>query len=192
MRNSTIIPVWQNLELKNLKGEIWAKLPNSKFSYEISNLGRVKSMRRKIRHKGGKFYYKEDVIFKQHITKRGYLRVGIQNKTGRQILVMVHRLVAVAFLLNPENKATVNHKDGDKLNNKLENLEWNTVKENIVHSFSSLGRKPYSKSIFCHNNQTEYPSIKDASEKLNTPTATIINICKGYTKNPRKLILEYV
>lgn len=74
---------------------------------------------------------------KPQVTKFGYLRVNIGKK-----LRLVHRLVAQAFIPNPENKPQINHKNGNKKDNRVENLEWNTAKENNTHAYSVLGRVP--------------------------------------------------
>lgn len=79
----------------------------------------------------------KDIILKPTFLPSGYKVVIISNTSN-----LVHRLVALAFIPNPEGKQTVNHKDGDKINNTLENLEWATYSENGKHSYSVLGRKP--------------------------------------------------
>jgi hypothetical protein len=98
--------------------EIWKKFEN--YNYFVSNLGRVKSG-----FTGG--------IMSPAINGGGYLYVTLFNTKGKYNK-MIHRMVAIAFIENPENKAQVNHKDGDKRNNVLENLEWNTQFENMRHS----------------------------------------------------------
>lgn len=75
-------------------------------------------------------------IYKTHTDRYGYerLRVSIGNSVMKTI--KIHRAVAQTFIPNPENKEDVNHKDGNKLNNNVENLEWTTTSENMVHSFA--------------------------------------------------------
>lgn len=101
--------------------------------YMVSSLGRVKSLERvitRINHKGTpvKQVVKEHIL-KPYIT-RGYYAVMLSMRKHKK----VHRLVAEAFISNPSNKSEVNHKDGNKLNNTLENLEWCTLQENHKHS----------------------------------------------------------
>lgn len=76
---------------------------------------------------------KTGLVLKPRISKHGYYYVNIYKNNNRKT-VKNHRLVAEAFIPNPENKPEVNHKDGDKLNNKISNLEWVTSSENIYHA----------------------------------------------------------
>jgi hypothetical protein len=92
--------------------------------YEISSLGNVKGKRVGIR--------------KPMQDKQGYFRIGLWNHCVCK-KYFVHRLVALAFIPNPENKATVNHMDGNKQNNNVENLVWATVDENNKHAEQVLG-----------------------------------------------------
>ena len=100
--------------------EIWANIP-SYDDYQISNLGRVKS-------------YKKGypVILKGHIENTGYLSVSLNNKKYN-----IHRLVADVFIHKISGKNIVNHIDGNKLNNYVENLEWCTLEENIRHAYKT-------------------------------------------------------
>lgn len=82
--------------------------------------------------KGEIFNISNGNILKPMQTIHGYLRVGLYNENGMKKIV-VHRLVAIAFIPNPENKPEVNHKDGDKQNNHKNNLEWSTRHENMQH-----------------------------------------------------------
>jgi hypothetical protein len=75
------------------------------------------------------------------VTKAGYLRYQFSYK-GDRIRITAQRLIANCFIPNPENKPQVNHKDGNKLNNSVSNLEWNTASENALHAYKYLGKKP--------------------------------------------------
>jgi hypothetical protein len=98
--------------------ETWKQLDNFE-NYEISSLGNVKNK-------------KTNYLLKPTL-KSGYLCLSLVNDQGKRKSLKVHRLVAMCFLPNEENKQTVNHKDHDKLNNKLENLEWATIVEQNNH-----------------------------------------------------------
>ena len=108
--------------------EVW-KTSNKYPNYEVSSEGRVK------KKSSGKILTATD-------DSRGYPAVTILDSNG-QHTKNVHRLVAETFLDNPYNKRTVNHKDGNKRNNHISNLEWNTMSENIKHTYNNgLKRRP--------------------------------------------------
>lgn len=79
---------------------------------------------------------------KHVLTPKGYFKVCLQNEESKQVNYRIHRLLAENFIPNPHNKPCVNHKDGDKQNNDLDNLEWCTDSENQQHSVKVLGNKP--------------------------------------------------
>lgn len=116
--------------------EIWKQIKGYEGHYEVSNHGRVKSIERTIR--GHKLVEK---IMLPANDFNGYLSIRFRN--GKQKRFLIHRLVANIFLSNPENLPIVNHKDRDKTNNNLSNLEWVTVKENDAH----WRRTPLPKSV---------------------------------------------
>lgn len=120
--------------------EIWRKISNCDY-YLISNLGRVKSLSRYVNGIHGKRLIKERIL-KQMLNNTGYWVVPLINNNGGKKPYLVHRLLAEAFIENPENKKTINHKNGIRSDNTIENLEWATYSENIKHSFVVLGRKP--------------------------------------------------
>jgi hypothetical protein len=109
--------------------EIWKDIEGYVGLYQVSNLGRV----RRTRVSAGA-RIKTLVPF----NRVGYLAVGL-HKNGKRVMFYTHRLVAQAFIKNPRNKVQINHKDGNKQNNKVSNLEWVTPKENTQHAISSLG-----------------------------------------------------
>ena len=123
MMNNGIIEEWRDIEGFN-------------GFYQVSNLGRVKSM-------GGwrGTAKRRERILKIHLTKDGYCKVRLTHK-DKDMTKRVHQLVAMAFIPNPMNKETVNHIDGDKLNNVVTNLEWCTRSEQLYHAYRMNLRKP--------------------------------------------------
>lgn len=81
-------------------------------------------------------------LLKPFINKDGYLRIRLGGRAGK--LHLVHRVIASTFITNAMSKPTVNHKDGNKVNNHVKNLEWATFGENMAHSYSSGLRKSYN------------------------------------------------
>jgi hypothetical protein len=121
--------------MEDFINEVWKIIDSTDGEYQVSNKGRVKSLK----------YGKERILkpfYSGKIQKNGsrYLTVHL-GKSGNT--KMVHRLVALAFIPNPENKTQVNHIDGNKNNNDSNNLEWTTNQENMSHAIS-MGLNGYS------------------------------------------------
>ncbi len=85
-------------------------------------------------------------VVKHQVSNAGYVRVELYNK-GKGRKYSLHRLLAQAFIPNPEGKPVINHKDGNKLNNALDNLEWATRRENQLHAYQNGLQKPFRKSV---------------------------------------------
>lgn len=113
--------------------ETWKPIKGYENRYEISSLGRVKSLSRHKCVLQGKEKRTHEKILKFDQHKNGYLFVCLYNKSKKHAYP-VHRLVAEAFIPNTRNLTQLNHIDGDKTNNKINNLEWCTAKENNLHS----------------------------------------------------------
>lgn len=123
--------------------EIWVKIEESDF-IEISNFGRARRIAgyREINGKNKKYYrFLKEMPLKYKIATNGYYLMSSNIGLGEKINVLPHRLVARAFVKNPDNKPEVNHKDGNKLNILPENLEWCTHSENQIHRYTHLGHK---------------------------------------------------
>jgi hypothetical protein len=169
--------------------EIWKDIPNYKGVYQVSNYGQIKSLPKKLgKQNNGK--YRCEIILKCN-SKSFYPRVNL----GRNNTKTVHRLVATLFIPNPENKKTVNHINGIKTDNRVENLEWATYKENNNHAIKTgLNtyqipiKKFYSKFTKQQINEikSQYLSghftMKELGEIHSVHPTTICNIIhKGHT-----------
>ena len=133
--------------------------------YKVSNLGRIKN--------------KQGKILKTQIRK-GYCDVGLHIQGQRQPkIVKVHRLVAKAFIPNPNNYPLVNHKDENKQNNRVDNLEWCTQKYNLNYGHRNDKIKKKVLQFDSNNNFIkEYESITDASKECNVLISDIVRSCK--------------
>ena len=123
--------------------EIWKDIKGYEGLYQVSNLGRVKSIEKYFLRKYKNTirpYSKPSKILKPFPTRTGYLLVKL-TKEKKEKSFQVHRLVAITFIPNPENKPQVNHINGVKTDNYITNLEWVTAKENTRHKYDVLGFK---------------------------------------------------
>jgi hypothetical protein len=119
-----------------MQEEIWKDVVGYEGMYQVSNLGNVKSLSRIVKYQENHSGLRKERILKQNLTKSGYVHVVICiNKLNKT--VKVHRLVALAFIQNTENKHSVNHINGIKYDNRVENLEWVTHSENIIHAYKT-------------------------------------------------------
>jgi hypothetical protein len=146
--------------------------------YLISNLGNIKSV------KSGK-------VLNQYSHFAGYKIISIYNKSIKKT-IKVHRLVADAFIPNIENKPQVNHINGIKTDNRVENLEWVTAKENIMHAYeNNLIKSKSTRKIFRYNLQGEISKIYKNSTEAILDGFSISNISLCCTKK-RKTYKNYL
>lgn len=123
----------------------------------------------------------------------GYKKV-ILRVDGKRKNLYVHRLIAIAFLPNPEGKPQVNHIDGDKHNNNLANLEWNTRTENMRHARATglNSSKAQMKPIRCIETGQIFESGREAARVLGTYPEGISHVLKGRYKHTKGYSFEYV
>ena len=119
-------------------GEVWKDIKDFP-NYQISNFGRVKSKGRyrKVGIKNVDKVYRKEFIINGYINKKGYKQVTLYDKNGKPKTMRIHRLVAMNFIDNKNNKSQINHKDGNKLNNHVNNLEWCSDIENKHHAIEN-------------------------------------------------------
>jgi len=131
--------------------EIWKDVIGYEGYYKVSNCGNVRSN------------YK---ILKQQLAFKNYLKVDLKMNNVRKTIT-VHRLVAINFIPNPENKLTVNHIDGNKLNNNVQNLEWATYGENNKHAVdNNLRKSPWTGKLGKFNPNSKIVQQFDLTGKL--------------------------
>ena len=120
-----------------LMEEIWKDVVGYEGLYQVSNLGRVKSIAHKVRCRGGFRTLPTKLMSPQTDKKKNFYYFVRLHKNGVAKSYFVHRLVAVAFIDNPNNLPQINHKDGNKRNNNVNNIEWCTASENSHHAFTT-------------------------------------------------------
>lgn len=170
--------------------EVWKDIKGYEGYYQISNTGRVKSLKRIILKSDGRRQFVIEKILKPWGNKDRYSQVSLKiNK--KRFCPLIHRLVAEAFIPNPDNKKEVNHKHGIKKDNRVSQLEWNTPSENQKHAFkkglqiNATGfDNPRSKTILVIKNgyRQIFGSMGEAARVLNIKKTGISNCIKGNKK----------
>lgn len=132
---------YNSIEL--LENEIWKEIPNYEGLYAVSTKGRIKALDRDIKYSNGRIVHYQEKLISLNKDSKGYLKVHLCDKNKNQKHLFVHRLVALAFIDNPNNYPNIDHIDTNPLNNCVENLRWSTQ---LMNMQNELTRKHLSES----------------------------------------------
>ena len=149
-----------------MENEVWKDLVGFEGLYEVSNLGQIRSMPRR-GTRGG--------IMSGHADAKGYINITLR-KDGQQFTQKLHRLIAITFIPNPDNLPDINHKDEDKRNNRVDNLEWCSAKYNNGYGTRTLR---CGKPVVCVETGKRYDGAKWAANELNLDPSSITKCVKN-------------
>lgn len=179
-----------------MESEVWKDIPGYEGLYKVSNLGRVKHLPTQQSPGTGK-YARQERICTPHLMNMGYWVVDLY-KNNRRKTMLVHRLVALAFIPNPNNFSCINHLDSNRANPNVENLEWCTASHNAKHSYDTNNRREKmnwkhgkdnekSKAVLMLDKESgkilrRFDSIMDVERELNIKNCNICSCLKGRHK----------
>ena len=177
--------------------EIWMPIKGYEGLYDVSNLGRVKRLERTTENSGtysGYSTFKELILKPRENKKRhGYYEISLK-KNKKEKRFKIHRLVALTFIPNPDNKPEVNHKDGDKSNNCVDNLEWVTSKENKKHAWETglQNANHRKRPIKCNETNECFESVVQASKELHCDKRGIFRVLNGEKEKIKNMTFSYI
>lgn len=163
-----------------MQNEIWKDVPGYAGLYQVSNTGRVKSFKNQYGH-GIR-------ILKGEKTQSGYIQVSLNKKRYK-----IHRLVAMAFIPNPDVLPQINHKNEIKTDNRVENLEWCTAKYNVNYGTAIERRsKKRGKPVLCIETGNVFESCKAAGREMNLDFSHIAKCCREILRHHKGFHFKFV
>ena len=173
--------------------EVWKAVPGYEGLYEVSTRGKVRGVKREYVDTLGRHRILPEMLLRCRLDRNGYIRVTL-SKDSVGTGWLVHRLVALAFIPNPENKPHINHIDGNKGNPAADNLEWCTASENNTHRCRVLGyyNGQQKRPVVCTDTGAEYESIHAAAVALDLNAGCILQVCRGRYSHTGGLHFEFI
>lgn len=183
-----------NIELINdsFEDEIWKDIPQFEGIYQASTKGRIRSLDRERYCRNKHTFLCKGKILMPKIQNSGYMIVWLR-KDGKTYAKTIHRLIAKTFIPNPSAFEQVNHKDGNKINNNVKNLEWCSRSENVKHAYRVIHRlKPRSVKVQCVDTGEIFESIKEAEKAFGICRGAINQVVAGRHKTAGGLIWQKI
>lgn len=172
--------------MKVIKVEIWKDIPGYECLYQASTDGQIRSVDRIVHQDGrGSFDgHRKGRVLKQRMQNGGYLIV-VLSKVGHKKVCTVHRLVAKTFIPQIDTtKDDINHKDGNKANNCVDNLEWCNRSENHIHAYRTLHRRhSQQKDVLCVETGEVFDSAVSAAKDVGISASAIRHAAGGFSKS---------
>lgn len=193
-----------NTQIENLDGEVWKDIDGYEGTYQVSNMGRVRSIDRIVpcRKKGYTTMTKKGRILNLSTNRLGYKEAHLYNyQEQKERIMSVHRLVAFAFIPNPDQERLreINHIDENKSNNRVDNLEWCDRAYNIRYGSSrirAIKNNPNVRKVAQYSKRGEliarYGTIVEASRATGLHVSSISKACRGKLKKSGTYIWRYI
>lgn len=173
--------------IKNLENEIWKDCKGYEGFYQVSNLGRVKSLERIRTNANGEMWIQQEKILKGKLDGCHYRVVHLSLPKGKNKIERVHRLVAIAFIENPDKKPEVNHINCIRDDNRADNLEWVTHKENLNHSKNHQNKT----KILCITTGEVFLTSVEAAKKNGGDAGNIRKAACDYAQGKMSKVFGY-